>query len=32
MKKHGFERYTNNGTWYAGVGLRSDGQDDWRQP
>jgi putative DNA primase/helicase len=31
MTERGFERYTNNGTWYRGLGLRSDGEDDWSQ-
>lgn len=31
MRERGFERYTNNGTWYRGIGLRSNDADDWTQ-
>ncbi len=31
MIERGFERYTNNGTWYRGIGLRSEHSDDWTQ-
>ncbi len=27
MTERGFKRYSNNGTWYRGIGLRSSGQN-----